>query len=256
MMIALAAQNLHVSLANMPVLNGIDVAFQRGCWTAVVGPNGAGKSTLLKALAGLIPANGEVQLFGNDLRVVPSKLKAQQLAWLGQNANGGGDGLTVYDTVMLGRLPYQGWLAAPSQADRLAVKQALNQTQSWEWRERNLNALSGGERQRVLLARVLAVQAAVVLMDEPLVNVDPPHQTDWVCTVRELVAKGTTVITVLHELNVALAADRLLMLKGGRVTHHGACSDVHSHRAIEALFNDRIQVQSFNNNVFATLKLL
>lgn len=255
-MIALAAQNLYVSLGNVPVLHGIDVAFQRGCWTAVVGPNGAGKSTLLKALAGLIPADGDVQLLGNDLRTVPSKRKAQQLAWLGQNANSGGDGLTVYDTVMLGRLPYQGWLAAPSQADHHAVAQALNETQSWEWRERNLNALSGGERQRVLLARVLAVQASVVLMDEPLVNVDPPHQADWVNIVRKLTAKGTTVITVLHELNVAFAADRLLMLMGGAVMHDGPCHDLDSHRAIEALFSHRIQVQSLNNNIVTTLKLL
>jgi iron complex transport system ATP-binding protein len=255
MMIALAAQNLHVSLGNVPVLHGVDVAFQRGCWTAVVGPNGAGKSTLLKALAGLIPVNGHVQLLGNDLPALSSKQKARQLAWLGQTGYSGSDGLSVYDTVMLGRLPYQGWLAAPSQTDHQAVKQALNDTQSWGWRKRTLNALSGGERQRVLLARVLAVQAAVVLMDEPLVNVDPPHQADWVGIVRELVAKGTTVITVLHELNVALAADRLLMMKDGRITHHGPCSDVVTHRAIEALFNHRIQVQLFDNNVFATLKL-
>jgi iron complex transport system ATP-binding protein len=253
-MIALAAQNLFVSLGNVPVLHSVDVAFQCGCWTAVVGPNGAGKSTLLKALAGLIPASGVVQLLGNDLQALSSKQKAQQLAWLGQTTNSSGDGLNVYDTVMLGRLPYQGWLAAPSQADHFAVEQALNETQAWEWRERNLNALSGGERQRVLLARVLAVQAAVVLMDEPLINVDPPHQADWVNIVRKLTAKGTTVITVLHELNVAFAADRLLMLKGGEVMHYGSCSDLSSHRAIETLFNHRIEVGLLNNNVVATLK--
>ncbi len=255
-MIALATQSLFVSLGNVQVLHDVDVAFQGGCWTAVVGPNGAGKSTLLKALAGLIPANGEVQLLGGNLHEMPLKKRAQQLAWLGQSASGASDGLTVYDTVMLGRLPFQGWLSAPSQVDRVAVEQALKETHSWDWRERHLGTLSSGERQMVLLVRVLAVQAAVVLMDEPLVNVDPPHQADWVEIVRKLTLNGTTVITVLHELNVAFAADYLLMIKDGRVMHYGNCTDAGSHRAMEALFNHRIQIMPHNNTPVAMLKLL
>jgi iron complex transport system ATP-binding protein len=166
--VALSAQSLSVSLGDKAVLTDVDVSFTQGCWTSVVGPNGAGKSTLLKALAGLLPVQGEISLLGQSLNRLPLKQKAQQLAWLGQESTASADGLTVYDTVMLGRLPHQNWLAMPSAADQAAVEQALKQTQAWEWRTRSGHALSGGERQRVLLARVLAVQAAVVLMDEPL----------------------------------------------------------------------------------------
>src|SRR5690606_26015767 len=103
-----------------------------------------------------------------------------------------------------GRMPHQAWLAPPSEADEAAVQAAMQQTHSWTWRQRRMSQLSGGERQRVLLARVLAVQAPVVLMDEPLAHLDPPHQADWLSIVRGLRNAGVTVVSVLHELNMAL----------------------------------------------------
>ena len=181
-------------------------------------------------------------------------MRAQKLAWLGQGESGADD-LTVYDVAMLGRLPHQGWLAAPSCTDHAAVEQALRSTQAWDWRTRVLGALSGGERQRVLLARVLAVQADVVLMDEPLLNLDPPHQTDWLHTVRSLVACGTTVVSVLHEVSFALQADSMLIMAGGRVLHHGACSDTATHRALEAVFDHRIAVRTVDGMHFALPKI-
>lgn len=241
--VAACAMNISAKLGNTAVLHGVNAQLAAGQWTAIVGPNGAGKSTLLKVLAGLLPYSGEVQLLGETLAHIAARTRAKRLAWLGQN-EGGADDLTVYDVAMLGRLPHQGWLAAPSTADHAAVEQALNMTQAWGWRARALGSLSGGERQRVLLARVLAVQADVVLMDEPLLNLDPPHQTDWLHTVRKLTAQGTTVISVLHEVSVALQADSMLILAEGRVQHHGACTQAATHRALEAVFDDRIHVQS------------
>jgi iron complex transport system ATP-binding protein len=111
-----------------------------------------------------------------------------------------------------------------------AVEQALRATQAWDWRARALGQLSGGERQRVLLARALAVQAHVLLMDEPLANLDPPHQADWLRVVRQLVAQGRTVVSVLHEITFALHADELVILDQGRVLHQGACGDAATHR--------------------------
>jgi iron complex transport system ATP-binding protein len=110
-----------------------------------------------------------------------------------------------------------------------------------------VGALSGGERQRVLLARALAVEASVMLMDEPLANLDPPHQADWMQLVRALVAKGKTVVSVLHELGMVLQADDLLVLNAGRVRHAGACRDPASHRALEAVFDDRIAVRALDD---------
>jgi len=139
-------------------------------------------------------------------------------------------------------LPYQSWLAGPSAADVAAVQWALQATQAWAWRARSLGQLSGGERQRVLLARALAVQAAVLLMDEPLANLDPPHQADWLALVRQLVAQGTTVVSVLHEISMALHSDELVIMADGRVRHQGASADGATHRALEAVFDQRITI--------------
>jgi iron complex transport system ATP-binding protein len=109
-------------------------------------------------------------------------------------------------------------------------------------RARSLGQLSGGERQRVLLARALAVQADVLLMDEPLANLDPPHQADWLELVRALVGRGKTVVSVLHEISLALQADEMLILAQGRLLHQGACASVATHRALEQVFDQRIAI--------------
>lgn len=257
---AIAVQGLHVRLGQAHILHGVDVAIAAGRWTAIAGPNGAGKSTLLRALAGLLPhaapagdataaadaasEQGQVRWWGEALSSLKPRQRARRMAWLGQNEEAAPD-LRVWDVAMLGRLPYQGWLAMPSEADKQAVAQALHTMRAWDWRERPLGQLSGGERQRVLLARALATEADLLLMDEPLMHLDPPHQADWIATVQALVAQGKTVVSVLHELNVALMSDEMLILQpGGRVLHSGATQDAATHRALEAVFNHRIAVEA------------
>ena len=237
--IAISARNIGAKLGNDQVLSGVSVDFHCGRWTSIVGPNGAGKSTLLKVLAGLIPHEGSVQLFGQPAKDLSARQRAQQLSWLGQN-EASADDLTAYDVTMLGRLPHQAWLAAPSAADHAAVEAALASTQAWAWRSRALGELSAGERQRVLLARALAVDAQILLMDEPLANLDPPHQTDWLLLAKALVASGKTVVSVLHEISFALHADAVVVMAEGRITHQGTSSSAQSHGAIEKVFNNRI----------------
>ena len=241
---AIEARRVGVTLGPSEVLHDIDLALAAGRWTAIVGPNGAGKSTLLRALAGLVAHRGEVLLAGEPMRQLSGRARARRLSWLGQGGAGdaSADDLRVYDVAMLGRLPHQRWLAAPSDADRAAVERALRVTQAWEWRDRPLGQLSGGERQRVLLARALAVEADLLLMDEPLANLDPPHQADWMLSARALAAAGRTVVSVLHELSAALAADDLVVMARGRIAHHGACADPGTHAALEAVFDHRVLV--------------
>jgi len=243
---AIAARGLHVHLGGREVVqvDALDIA--AGQWTAVVGPNGAGKTTLLKALAQLLPHAGRVDLMGRDMREWPLRERARALAWLGQDEHGAQD-LLAWDVAMLGRLPHRAWLGAPSAADLAAVESAMRRTQCWDWRARPLGQLSGGERQRVLLARALAVQSQVLLMDEPLANLDAPHQADWLLTVRELVTTGRTVLSVLHELGVALHADQLLVVREGRVAHLGATRDPGTHAALREVFDQRISLHEVDS---------
>jgi iron complex transport system ATP-binding protein len=238
---AIALTHCNAQLGSTTVFSGLSLKVRAECWTSVVGPNGAGKSTLLKVMAGLLESQGQVQLMGQSLPVLPARLRAQRLAWLGQNEAVTED-LTVYDVAMLGRLPHQAWLAPPSAADHAAVQQALEATQAWDWRDRPLGELSGGERQRVLLARALAVQAQILLMDEPLANLDAPHQADWLAMVRNLAKRGTTVVSVLHEIGMALHADDVVVMAEGRIEHHGPSGDPATHAALVRVFEGRIAI--------------
>lgn len=240
---ALQTLQLSACLGGRQVLNNIDLQISAGRWTCIVGPNGAGKSSLLKALAGLLPYSGQVKWQDQTLTSLTRAQRALQLSWLGQGETSTLD-LRVWDVAMLGRLPYQSWLGAPSEQDRQMVEAALKATQAWDWRERTLGELSGGERQRVLLARVMAGNAPIMLMDEPLSNLDPPHQVDWLEQVHGLLAQGTTVVSVLHEIGMALHADDIVVMHAGQVLHHGAGSDAATHAAIEAVFGQRIRIHA------------
>lgn len=240
---ALQAAWRAVSLSGRVILHPLRIAIPAGRWTAIVGPNGAGKSTLLRTLAGLQAAEEkQMLLLGRPWQDWQARERARALAWLGQTETGADD-LRAGDVVMLGRLPHQAWLASPSQADHAAVEQAMRQTQCWAWRHRLMGQLSGGERQRVLLARALAVQARVLMMDEPLAHLDPPHQADWLDIVRGLVGRGTTVLSVLHEINMALQADELVVMAEGHIRHQGPAHEAAAHEAVTRVFDGRVRLR-------------
>jgi iron complex transport system ATP-binding protein len=155
-----------------------------------------------------------------------------------------GDDLSALDVALLGRLPHQSWLSGLDANDYAQAEQALRSMHAWQWRDRYVGTLSGGERQRVLLARALAVQAPVLLLDEPLANLDPPHQADWLQLVRALVAQGRTVVSVLHEITMALQADDMVVMAQGRIAHHGPCADAKTHRAVEQVFDQRLVIHA------------
>ena len=239
---ALEARAVVVSLGGRRVLDGASGRFARG-WTAIVGPNGAGKSTLLRVLAGLlVPEEGHVTLDGAMLSSLPSRERGRRLAWLAQLSDVTGD-LDARETVTLGRLPHLGLFGAAGAADEAAVDRAMIATGSSAWRDRALNQLSGGERQRVLLARSLATEARTLLLDEPTTHLDPPHQVAMVRLARRLAATHT-VITVLHDLGLALHADRVLVLQSGRVVADAAHDDPALHAALVDVFDGAIRIET------------
>ena len=255
---SLLAQAISVSLGTgarrTQALRDVTWSLQPG-WTAIVGPNGAGKSTLLRVLAGLLrPQGGEVLLAGRALSRWPPRERAGRIAWLSQQGEASGE-LTVREVVHLGRLPRLGLFTAPSAHDEARVQQAMADTECAAWQQRRLHELSGGERQRVLLARALAVDAPLLLLDEPTTHLDPPHQVALVRLLQRLAAAGTTVLSVLHDLPLALQADRLVVMAQGRICAEGAHDDPALHAALVAVFDGAISIERFGGRWLAVPQL-
>ena len=242
----LSASRLSVRLGSTQALAGVSLAVHTG-WTAVVGPNGAGKSTLLRAFAGLQKADaGEVRLHGRPLAQWPLRERAMQMAWLAQQGEAGGE-LTVREVVHLGRLPRLGLFTAPTATDEARVDQAMADAECTPWQHRRLHELSGGERQRVLLARALAVDAPLLLLDEPTTHLDPPHQVALVRLVQRQVRAGVTVVSVLHDLSLALLADRLVVMDRGQIVVEGSRDEPALHAALVHVFAGAIRIVAFES---------
>jgi iron complex transport system ATP-binding protein len=174
-MTALRVEGADVTLGSTHALHAVTLDVAAG-WTAIVGPNGAGKSTLLRVMAGLLwPDRGRVLLDGVPLAALSSGERATRMAWLAQQGEATGE-LTGREVVRLGRLARQGLFGAPSAEDEARVEQVMVDAECLAWQERRLHELSGGERQRVFLARAIAVDAPLLLLDEPTTHLDPPHQ--------------------------------------------------------------------------------
>jgi len=238
---ALEGRALRVRLGSTEVLQDVSLALHAGCWTAIVGPNGAGKSTLLRTLAGLQPAQGTVTLLGRPLSAIGHRERARLLSWLAQQAETAAE-LDGLDVVRLGRLPRHGLLGQPTAEDEAQVQRAMQRCECTGFASRRLATLSGGERQRVLLARALAVRAPVLLLDEPTTHLDPPHQSALVQLMREEAQAGTAVVSVLHDLTLALAADHLVVIARGRLVAEGAPGDATVRAALESVFDHALHI--------------
>ncbi len=239
----LQARGIGVTLGGVRVLDEVSLALPAGCWTAIVGPNGAGKSTLLSVLAGLRrPDHGQVSVGGDPIEALAARERARRVAWLAQQGEADGE-LAVREIVALGRLPHHGLFGAPGADDQRAVDLALEAAGATAFAGRRLDELSGGERQRALLARVLAVQAPVVLLDEPTTHLDAPHQRAVLRCITGLVRQQAAVAAVLHDLTLALAADRVVVMDQGRIRATGSPGDPALHAAIEVVFEQAIVIE-------------
>ena len=205
------------------VLQGVDFDLRAGEVLGVVGPNGCGKSTLLRAVTGLIPLRaGEVTLGGESLESLGAMARARRCAVQPQVEAPLFD-YTVGQFVLLGRHPHRAPLALATEEDRAAVARALTETDLTGFRERSIRALSTGEWQRALLARALAQETPVLLLDEPAAHLDPGHRYSVHVLLRRLAREQQrAVLCVSHDLNLAAEfSDRLLMMAEGRVVATG-----------------------------------
>ncbi len=231
------ARNITCRAGRRLILDGVDLAFGTGEMVGLIGPNGAGKSTLLRILAGLRPPEGGTvthdgnRLTGRDL--------ARKLAFLAQ----GGEvnwALRVEHLVALGRLPHRRF-GPPGTDDLRAVENALAAAEVTELRDRIVSTLSGGERMRVLLARALAVEAAILLADEPVTALDPYHQLRVMELLRAQADGGKGIVVVLHDLTLAHRfCDRLVLLDRGRIVADASPREVLSDARTEAAYGVRL----------------
>jgi iron complex transport system ATP-binding protein len=233
----LSARGLNVQLAGRAVLKDISLSLAAGHLVALVGPNGAGKTTLLRALAGLLPSDGAIHVGGEALASLDLRERARRFAYLPQ-------GHVVHwplparDIVALGRYPHGATdPARMSQKDAEAVLRAMRATDVVEFSDRRVTELSGGERSRVALARVLAVEAPVILADEPTASLDPRYQLDVMKSLRAAADQGVLVIVVTHDLGLAARfADHLLVLSEGRLVAQGAPAAALSEQVMADVF--------------------
>ncbi len=236
-MTLLSATALNASFGSRKVLHDVSLSLEAGHLVALVGPNGAGKTTLLRALAGLIPSDGEIRIGGDALAALALRERAKRFAYLPQGHMVHWP-LPARDIVALGRYPHGATDPARlSPRDIEAVLRAMQAVDVVEFSDRRVTELSGGERSRVALARVLAVEAPVILADEPTASLDPRHQIDVMQKLRNVAETGVLVIVVTHDLGLAARfADHVLVLSDGRLAAQGAPAEALSESVLASVF--------------------
>jgi iron complex transport system ATP-binding protein len=240
----LKIDSLSVAYSDKLVLREISLEVRAGEILALIGPNGAGKSTLIRAATGVVPVkSGRMSVGAQDLTHLSPTQRAKILAVVPQARQLGG-AFSVEQAVMMGRTPYLNWLGQEGEADRAAVRLALEQTCLDALADRQIAKLSGGEQQRVLLARALAQSTPVLLLDEPTNHLDLQHQTNLLSLVKNLARKkNLAVLMAIHDLNlVSFFADKVALLVNGELKKVGTPQEVIRAEHISAAYRTPVEV--------------
>lgn len=238
----LKGEGLTAMLGERRVLDGLDIEVGRGEVVGLIGPNGAGKTSALRALLRLLPLEaGRVILLGQEVTQEPAYRLAGRASYLPQG-QGADWPLTVERLVALGRLPHRTAWQPLGEEDRAAVARALKAADAGHLTGRVVTGLSGGERARVLLARALAVEAPLLLVDEPIVSLDPYHQLSVMDSLRAEAGRGRGVLVVLHDLAFAARyCDRLYLISEGRLEAQGPAAEVLTEALLESIYRVRVR---------------
>lgn len=228
---------VEVAYDGRTVLGPVDLEVSEGEWLGLIGPNGAGKTTLIKTAVGVVSHGGDIS-FGERPR-----RPGLDVAWMPQRPHLP-DGMGVADYVMLGRTPHLGFLAAETKHDIDAVYLALEKLDMLAFARRPLGTLSGGEAQRAVLARALAQEAPVLLLDEPTASLDVGHAVEVLDVIDQLrVDEGLTVVTAAHDLTLAgQYSDRLVLIDGGSIVADGTPAEVLTESTLKAHYGPGIRV--------------
>jgi iron complex transport system ATP-binding protein len=245
----LQIRDLTLSYGERVALRDVSLSLAKGELLGVVGPNASGKSSLIRAITNVVtPQHGEVRLDGSPVRRLSQREMAQRVAVVPQNP-ALPEAFTALEVVLMGRTPHLGLLQSERRSDWAAVRRALEQTDAWHLVDRRIGELSGGERQRVVVARALAQETPLLLLDEPTAHLDVGHQA----TVLELVvrlcrsdgadSRPKAVLAVVHDLTLAAQyCDRLAMLSEGRLVALGSPQEVLLPQALASVYHTQVSV--------------
>jgi len=247
-MTALSLRGVSARYGAKVVAADVDVSLEAGSWLAIIGPNGAGKSSLLKAIVGIVAHGGEILVGGTPTSSLSNRERARTIAYAPQTPQLP-DRLTVTDYVLLGRTPHLSPLARERRSDLVVVSDVLARLDLSALADRALHTLSGGERQRAVLARVLAQQAGLLLLDEPTTGLDIGHAQALLDLIDRLrYEEGATVVSTLHDLTLsAQYAEQLLLLDEGRVVAAGSPASVLTRENIERHYSAQVEVLKTEN---------
>ncbi len=253
-MIAIVLDSVSVTLDGVHVVESVSASVEEGEWVTLIGPNGAGKTTLLRAVAGLVPQSGRIEVGGGSIAALGRRDLARRVALVPQIPLTPPD-MTVAEYVLLGRTPHIGYFGSESRRDLQAADRALARLDLIGLAHRRLGTLSGGERQRAVLARALAQEAPVLLLDEPTSALDVgrgQQALELVDSLRR--GEGLTVLSAMHDLTLAAQyADRLLFVDRGRLVASGAARDVLTDELIAEHYGAAVTVIEDGGSVVAVV---
>lgn len=243
-MLPLLVKGVYFSYDGKPVLRGVNLSVGEGEVVSIIGPNGAGKSTLIKLIAGILPPQaGEIEILGCPLQRWNRKKLAQVMALVPQGAYIPPT-FSVWESIFLGRAPYLSFPGIARERDIKAIEKAMRWVKIEHLKDCLVGELSGGERQRVILARALAQEPKILLLDEPTAHLDIHHQVSILGLIRKFAREeGLAVLAVLHDLNLAsFFSDRIVLLGYGKVLAQGTPEEVIEREKLKEAYGSEITV--------------